>query len=438
MRKSLLFAFFVMFLMGYISCSKSGPSKPADPCAGITITVSGTTVNATAGISNGSITAIGSGSTGLTYTINGGSSQSSGTFISLAPGTYTITAKNASGCSGSSQFTVGSVNPCNGVNVTVTGTVVNAGAANNNGSITATATGGTTFTYSINGAAFQSSGVFSALPAGSYIITARNENGCTGTATFAVTNPCSGVTVAVSATVTNTNSGASTGSITATASGGSGFTFSLNSSPFQASGTFINLAAGNYTVVAKNSNGCTGSGSFIVNTTNPCTGVTITATSAIVNVTPCSSAANGSITLTASGGTGPYTFSLNAGTFQSSNTFSGLAAGSYSAGIKDANGCTGSLNNITVATAGAGPLFTDVKQLLAANCAISGCHAGPTPQNGLDFSLDCTIVGNSARIKARAVDANPSQMPPPPNAVLSTTDKQKIVNWINAGGQVNN
>jgi hypothetical protein len=51
----------------------------------------------------------------------------------------------------------------------------------------------------------------------------------------------------------------------------------------------------------------------------------------------------------------------------------------------------------------------------------------------LDFTLDCTIVGSWDRIKARAVDANPSQMPPPPSAALNAADKLKITDWINAG-----
>ena len=82
-------------------------------------------------------------------------------------------------------------------------------------------------------------------------------------------------------------------------------------------------------------------------------------------------------------------------------------------------------------------LFLAVKAVLATNCAIPGCHSLPSPQNGLDFADDCTIVSQGLRIKARAVDAIPSQMPPsgPP---LSTADKQKIIDWLNAGGKHNN
>ena len=77
-------------------------------------------------------------------------------------------------------------------------------------------------------------------------------------------NACAGVTVAVTATTTGANTGQSNGSIAATATGGTGFTFKLGSGAYQTSGTFGNLAAGSYTITAKNNAGCEGSASFTV------------------------------------------------------------------------------------------------------------------------------------------------------------------------------
>jgi hypothetical protein len=74
------------------SCSKGGggtttPPPPPDPCAGITITVTGTVVNpSAAGSSDGSINATATGSSGLTFNINGGLFQSSGNFTGLNAG----------------------------------------------------------------------------------------------------------------------------------------------------------------------------------------------------------------------------------------------------------------------------------------------------------------------------------------------------------------
>ena len=84
-----------------------------------------------------------------------------------------------------------------------------------------------------------------------------------------------------------------------------------------------------------------------------------------------------------------------------------------------------------------GPLFTEVKTLVSSSCALSGCHAGSSPQAGLNFSNDATIVAQRSNIKARAVDqaGTPTQMPPPPRQPLSAADQKKITDWISAGGR---
>lgn len=251
-----------------------------------------------------------------------------------------------------------------------------------------------------------------------------------------VTNPCAGITITVTATIISANTGQSNGSIDATASGGTGFTYSLNGGVSQSAGLFSNLAAGTYSVAAKSSTGCSGSAQFVVGSINACSGVTITVSATTITATPCLSTPDGSITVSASGSTG-FTYNLNNGTFQSSNVFNNLAAGSYSLIAKDVNGCSQS-TSATVGATPAGIKYTDVKQVLLSFCAISGCHIAPNPQNGLDFSIDCTIIANKDLIKARAVDGIPTFMPPPPSTQLSTINKQKIVDWINAGGRYTN
>ncbi|HBS86948.1 MAG TPA: hypothetical protein DEA97_10350, partial [Bacteroidales bacterium] len=63
----------------------------------------------------------------------------------------------------------------------------------------------------------------------------------------------------------------------------------------------------------------------------------------------CYNAADGEVVVSATGGTGDYSYSLNGGAAQSSNVFSGLAAGSYTEVVSDINGClveTGAINII--------------------------------------------------------------------------------------------
>ena len=245
-------------------------------------------------------------------------------------------------------------------------------------------------------------------------------------------DPCAGITISVTGTTTNPTGGASNGNIIATASGASGFTYSLNGGAFQATGQFANLAPGSYTVTAKSSAGCTGSASFTLTATGGCTGVTINITATPTGTTPCVSG-SGSISVAASGGTAPYTYSLNnSSQFQSSNTFSNLNQGTYSIGVKDANGCSSTQGSISVGQRPAGVLFTAVKAIIVSRCV--GCHGASGSSINLDG--DCNIVSAKDRIKARAVDATSNIMPPAPQSPLSATEKQAITTWINAGGRV--
>ncbi len=428
-----IFSIVVIITLTFVACSKGGGSTtpPPNPCASKTIVVTGTiTATSTPTAVNGVITATATGSSGFTYSLNGGTAQASGTFTGLAVGNYTITAKDGDGCTGSQSFSVTSV-PCPTITVTATITQTTSPTATN-GSLTATGVGSTGFTYSITGigGTYQASGTFSNLAVGSYTIFAKDANGCTGNNSFSVT-AASCPTITLTTTPTNTSGPTATnGSIVAVASGGATpHTYSKDGgTTFQATGTFNNLAVATYAVVAKDANGCL-SASVSTNVASTCP--TITASSSTTNTIKCESN-TGNITITASGSTG-FTYNLNGGTFQASNTFGSLAIGVFSYGVKDANGCT-ITGSATINQAPAGTLFLAVKSILANNC--TSCHGGGSPQNGLNFADDCTIVSQALRIKARAVDGIPSVMPQ--SGFIPSTDRQKIVDWINAGGKHNN
>ena len=247
-------------------------------------------------------------------------------------------------------------------------------------------------------------------------------------------NPCTGVSITVNGTTTNPTSAASSdGSINASASGSSGFTFSINGGAFQSSGNFTNLAAGSYSIVAKNGSSCTGTASFTLTAPNLCAGVTITVTNTVTTTTPCETN-TGTLSATASGGAAGFTYSINGGAFQTSNLFSGLAAGNYTVTAKDVNGCTGVSAASTVSNLPAGTLFSAVRTLVQDNCVT--CHNAANANGGMIFSVDCNIVINKDRIKARAVDGNPSPMPQ--GGLLPASERQKITDWINAGGKFTN
>jgi uncharacterized membrane protein len=81
-----------------------------------------------------------------------------------------------------------------------------------------------------------------------------------------------------------------------------------------------------------------------------------------------------------------------------------------------------------------GPLFNQVRTLLQNNCV--SCHNPNNQNGGMDWTVDCNIVTFKNNIKLRAVDGNPSPMPP--TGLLPASERQKITNWINAGGKFTN
>ena len=405
-----------------------------NPCAGITIVVSTTKTDPAAGQSNGSITANATGNTGFTYSLNGGAFQSSGSFTGLATGNYTVTAKNSNGCTGVTTVSLGTANPCAGITVAVNTTKTDATSGQSNGSITASATGGSGFTYSLNSGAFQTSGSFTGLAAGSYIITAKNSNGCTGITTVSISsiNPCAGITIVVGTTKTDPTTGQSNGSITATAAGSTGFTYSLNSGTYQSGGTFSNLAAGTYTVTAKNANGCIGTTQVTLTAVSPCTNLNIVITPTVVNTTPCTTVANnGSINVAATGSTG-FTYNINGGAYQTGNAFTSLAAGSYTIGVKDVNGCT-QTQAVTVSVVAPGPTFTALRSLISSRCSGGGCHMNGSSSAGYNFDPDCNLVKFWNQINQACVTGGLKKMPLSPQPALTAAEKQVITNWVNAG-----
>lgn len=156
---------------------------------------------------------------------------------------------------------------------------------------------------------------------------------------------------------------------------------------------------------------------------NPCASTNITITTTTTSNTPCATA-DGSITVTASGSSG-YTYSINGGAFQTSNVFSGLAAGTYNITAKDGNGCS-AVQSASISNAAAGPNFTNVKNIITANCA--NCHLNGNSNGSVNFDNNCTIVSKWDRINARCVTLG--NMPP---QGLTANEKSQITAWINAG-----
>ena len=162
-------------------------------------------------------------------------------------------------------------------------------------------------------------------------------------------------TLGATAAVTDLNcTTGSAGTITVTVPPNSGIPpiqYSINGGPSQSSNIFTGLAVGNYTVIATDINGCSSTLNVTVNRTG-LLGVGYT------SINPaCSGLNTGSITILPPSVYTPIQYSLNGGPPQPSNIFTGLAAGTYTIGVTDAIGCTGSTSVTITQGAGVSAIF---------------------------------------------------------------------------------
>lgn len=201
------------------------------------------------------------------------------------------------------------------------------------------------YTYSIDGTNYQSSGTFTNLAPGNYVVYAKDAGGCTSSKPYTVNQA---LPITINPYVTPTSSCSNDGKIQVYRSGGiPPYQYSLNGGSYQVSNQFANLAPGTYTVHVKDSKGCD-----FTSQVNLPQGTGITVSASKTNVSACVN--DGSIQFVGAGGVPPYTYSINGVNFQSSNSFTNLAPGTYTGTVKDFKGCTGTLNvtlnvtNITI------------------------------------------------------------------------------------------
>jgi subtilisin-like proprotein convertase family protein len=298
--------------------------------AGPVVLANPTAVTATNTVSTDTITvAAGGGAGNYQYSLDGIQFQASAMFTGLANGVYTVVVKDANGCTGTTEAHI-AVNTLH-VNAGVSVPVHCKGGSD--GSIVVDVAGGKApFAYSLNSGQTQPGNIFTGLSAGTYTVQVMDADGFVSTSNQVVlTDP----------TLVVANNSVSADSINVSATGGTGtFTYSLDGMVFQMSGLFTAVANGIYAVVVMDGNGCTATTQAIV---------AVNSLLAYANQSSpvhCHGGADGSITATIGGGLPPFTYSLNGGSLQSGNTFSGLAAGTYSIEVKDAQGFTASTNPV--------------------------------------------------------------------------------------------
>jgi hypothetical protein len=350
------------------------------PVTGVTITQP-TAISVTAssqtnvtcnGGSNGaaSINAPTGGTPGYTYNWTPGTPTGDGTVsvTGLTAGTWTCIVTDANGCVASQSFTVTQPTAVSGTTV-VTNVTCFGGT---NGTIALSPPG---YTYNWGGGITVRDRIN--LSAGTYTVIITDANGCTGSVSATITQPTSpvGGTTVVTNVACN---GGTNGAINLTILGANPpYTFNWNGG--NTTEDRIALAAGTYSVIITDGDGCTGSVSATV--TQP-TALSVTASSQ-TNVS-CFGGSNGAAAInTPTGGTPGYTYNWTPGTPTGDGTTSitGLTAGTWTCAVTDANGCVAS-QNFTVTQPPALSVTASSQTNVSCNGGSNGAAAINTPTGG--------------------------------------------------------
>ncbi|HRG87659.1 MAG TPA: T9SS type A sorting domain-containing protein, partial [Chitinophagales bacterium] len=244
----------------------------------------------------------------------------------LAAGVYGVTVTDAAGCSVTAAFTI--VEP---TAIQLSDTVSNATCfGSSNGSIDVTVIGGTPV-YSYTWSTFITTEDASNLPAGTYVITVTDANGCTASDAYTVTEP-----TALQLSVTTINA-----SCIYSADGAIDLTVTDGTAPYNYLWSDVSILedlagipTGAFTVTVTDANLCTASISAQVNSVN-----SLALDSVVSTPATCFGGADGTACVYVSGGVGSYAYTWNTNPPQSSSCSNTLVAGSYTVTITDGGGC---------------------------------------------------------------------------------------------------
>ena len=290
--------------------------------AAFSATVTQTDVSCNGG-SNGSATITPTGGT-FPYTYTWSSGGSNATASGLSAGDYTVLVQDANTCV--YNVTVKIKQPAAlTTSITKTDVLCNGGAT---GTATVVPLGGTkpySYVWSSGGGNKETA---TGLKTGNYTCTIIDARGCFVSASITVDEPA-----ALSATTSQIDATCTTGGQASVNVIGGTTPYSYEWSSGQTSAIATGLAAGNYTCVITDANGCIITKNVLINTTN-----TLVAIANQSNIL-CNGANTGSASVIPAGAPGPFTY-VWAPYGGSSDTATNLRAGNYSVTITAANGCS--------------------------------------------------------------------------------------------------
>jgi gliding motility-associated-like protein len=258
----------------------------------------------------------------------------------------TLSVTDASGNITTCNFQV-TIVPPEGLRGTITAQVNATCYGEVNGSVTVAGSGGYGgYEYKLDAGAYQSSGLFSGLAAGSYTVTVRDEDYTTFDVPVTISQP-QPFNAEISSVQNVSCSGNADGTIDITSTGGTEpYIFSWTGTGGFSSGLadIQDLNPGSYSLTVTDANGC---GTFVLEAVIEEPAPLVISIDSYSDYNgfgvACHGGNNGSISSSASGGTGPYVFSWTGpeGFASSSVDIADLVSGSYSLTVTDAHGCIG-------------------------------------------------------------------------------------------------
>lgn len=324
------------------------------------------------GASLGSVSVTSSSQHEPTYTLDG-MTNSTGVFEGLTEGEYLVTSVDSFGCAVELAF---NITVSGGAEVEVSEILDVQCAGEANGQFTISATGGSDFSYSIDGVNFQDDSTFTDLSSGDYMVIVMDGTGCTTPQSVTVNEP-DVLDISVENIMDNACANDNQGSASLIVTGGNGeITYMIDGQ--EMSESLTNLESGTYQVEALDQNGCSTTTSFEINEPTPL----------VVNVSESTDSAcasdDGTITISASGGTGEVTYILE-GLSNTTGIFENLSSNNYIITVMDANSCS-TEESITVGQAA--DLLLMVDNVLDETC--------PAENNG---SVSLSFEGGNGEIQ---------------------------------------